>query len=185
MVNLAVLACVLIVATPVGAWLGDTLISIDPLEKADYIVVLGGAHERGVEAANLYRRGYAPKVIVSSTRDGVDVLADVVAAYGVPRDDILIDGKTTRTASHPETVARIPQVDVKSDRFIVLTSPYHTSRSRACFLKYGYKNVCMRSPGWRVGGKYGRGGWARRSMALYEMVYEVLAWGMYTVFGWV
>ena len=186
MVNLIVLACVLIVFTPVGPWLGDILISIDPLEKADYIVVLGGSHERGVEAANLYREGYSPKVIVSSRKGSADVLAGVVASYGVPIDDIIVDDNTTRTATHPETVAQVrEEVDFKSDRFIILTSPYHTSRSRACFQKYGYKNICMRSPNWRVGGEYGGKGWSRRAVSLSEIIYELLAWAMYSVRGWV
>ena len=153
MVNLAVAGGLILVFTPAGDWLGNALISVDPLAKADYIVVLGGNRERGVEAANLYREGWAPKVIVTSTRDSVGGLAGIVKAYGVPADDILIDGEATRTANHPEAVARLPGVDKKTDRFIVLTSPYHTSRSRACFQRDGYEHVCMQSLGWSAGGR--------------------------------
>ena len=186
MVNLIVVLCLVLVFTPAGDWLGDALISVDPLTKADYIVVLDGNRERGVEAANLYRQGWAPKVIVSSTRDGAPELAEIVKAYGVPVDDILIDGETTRTATHPETVARLPGVDKKTDRFIVLTSQYHTSRSRACFQRAGYVHVCMQSPGWRIGGRYrdSETGWGQRAATLVTKLYEVLAWAMYRVRRW-
>ena len=184
MVNLTVAGCIVLVFTPAGDWLGDALISVDPLEKADYIVVLGGNDERCVEAANLYREGWAPKVIISSTKRSVDGLADIVKAYGVPVDDILIDDETTRTATHPGTVARLPGVDKKTDRFIILTSPYHTSRSRACFQRDGYEHICMRSPDWRVGGRHGNCGWDQRASSLCEELYEVLGWAMYRVLGW-
>ena len=186
-VNLTVLLCLVFVFTPAGDWLGDALISVDPLtSKADYIVVLGGNRERGVEAANLYREGWAPKVIVSSLKCDAEGLADLVKEYGVPADDILIDGEGTRTATHAETVARLPGVDKKTDRFIVLTSPYHTSRSRACFQRDGYEHICMQSPGWRVGGRHidTVGHWTQRAATLSAKLYEVLAWAMYRARGW-
>ena len=185
-INLIVLFYLVMVLTPVSDWIGESLIDVDPLTKADYIVVLDGNRERGIEAVNLYREGWAPKVIVSSTSDGVTELADLVKAYGVPAEDILLDGETTRTATHPETVARLSGVNFESDRFIILTSPYHTARSRACFEHYGYKNICMQSPAWRIGGRYRNqtSGWRQRSATLREKLYEVLAWGMYRVRGW-
>ena len=186
MVNLTVAGCLILVFTPAGDRLGNALIDVDPLTKADYIVVLGGSRERGVEAANLYREGWAPKVIVSSLKHSVGKLADLVKAYGVPADDILIDGEGTRTSTHPETVAMLPGVDKKTDKFIVLTSPYHTSRSRACFKRDGYEHVCMQSPAWSMGGRYaGRSGhWTQRAATLNAKLYEVLAWAMYRLRGW-
>jgi uncharacterized SAM-binding protein YcdF (DUF218 family) len=186
-VNLVAVICLLLVFTPAGDWLGDSLVDVDPLAKADYIVVLGGHPERFVEAAQLYREGWAPKVIITSTKRSADRLTSITEAYGVRREDILLDDATTRTSTHPETVARLPGVDPKSQRFIILTSPYHTSRSRACFKHYGYKHICMQSTGWRSGGRYwGHGmGWSRRAANLPEQIYEVLGWGMYYVRGWV
>jgi uncharacterized SAM-binding protein YcdF (DUF218 family) len=125
-------------------------------------------------------------VIVSSSKHNASELADLVNNYGVPADDILIDGETTRTSTHPETVARLPGVDKKTDRFIILTSPYHTSRSRACFERDGYEHICMQSPAWRMGGRYvrGRPNWTQRAATLGAKLYEVLAWTMYRVRGW-
>lgn len=186
MVNLIAAICLVFVFTPAGDWLGDALIDVDQLSKADYIVVLGGNYERGVEAASLYRDRWAPKVIVTSSKQGVGGLVDLVKAYGVPDDDILIDGQATRTLDHPETVAALPGVDKKTDKFIVLTSSYHTSRSRACFKRYGYEHVCMQSPGWRARGRYTgvTSHWTQRAETLTTKLYEVLAWTMYRLRGW-
>jgi uncharacterized SAM-binding protein YcdF (DUF218 family) len=185
-VNLIVAGCLALVFTPAGDWLGDALISVDPLAKADYIVVLGGQYERGVEAANLYREGWAPKVIVTSAGHDAVALAEVAKAYGVPAGDILIDTAATRTADHPRTVSKLPGVDKKTDRFIVLTSPYHTSRSKACFQRDGYERICMQSLGWRMGGRYAstKGHWTQRAATLSGKLYEVLGWAMYGVRGW-
>ena len=186
-VNLTVLAVLALVFTPAGDWLGDSLVDVDPLARADYIVVLGGRRERAVEAANLYRRGWAPKVIVTSTKASAPGLAKVVEAYGVPKEDILIDSAAVRTASHPKTVAAVPGVTPATDRFIIVTSSYHTSRSRACFELGGYKHICMHAPGWRDGGRHGAGpgAWSLRAETLAAKIYEVLAWAMYSVRGWV
>jgi len=186
-VNVAVLLAVVLVFTPAGDWLGDALIDVDELtDKADYIVVLGGHNERGVEAANLYRQGWAPKIIVTSTLRDATTLAEIVKAYGVPGQDILIDSAPTRTADHARTVAQVPGADKDTDRFIVLTSPYHTSRAKACFHRAGYRHVCMQSPSWKVGGSRGPAelGWIHRALTLSTKLYEVLAWAMYRVRGW-
>lgn len=176
-----------IIVTPAGDWLGRALVRVDPLAKADYIVVLGGHRERAVAAAQLYRTAWAPKVIVSSTQHGAPALADLVHAYGVPRNRIILDSQTTRTATHPDTVAALPGVDRESHRFIIVTSQFHTGRARACFLRAGYRHICMQSPGWRPYGKYARPeeSWTGRAGTCSEKVYEVISWAYYALRGWV
>ncbi len=47
-------------------WLGRSLITEQPLEKADAIAVLaGGVPSRPMEAAELYREGWAPRIILT------------------------------------------------------------------------------------------------------------------------
>ena len=178
-------ACVLIFTTA-GDGVGDWLVHVDPLDSAEYIVVLGGGADRAVEAAHLYREGWAPKVIVSSGGGGADHLARVARAYGVPAGAILLDRGASRTADHPESVAALAGVDRKSHRFIVITSPMHTSRARACFLRAGYARLCMRCPGWRRGGPLAdpHNSWARRAHDLVGIPYECLAWTYYKLRGW-
>jgi uncharacterized SAM-binding protein YcdF (DUF218 family) len=71
------LATVILILTGFVGWLereallrkaADWWIASDPLTRADAIVVLGGNyHKRPVEAADLYRKGLANKVLVSRT----------------------------------------------------------------------------------------------------------------------
>jgi len=88
---LAAISLAAIIFTPAGDRLGDALKSIDAPAKADFIVVLGGDHERAVEAARLYREGCAPRVIVSCDGPGADDLAEAAVAYGVPQSAIMVD----------------------------------------------------------------------------------------------
>ena len=176
-----------LVFTPAGEALADRLVQVDPLEPADYIVVLGGSHERAVEAAHLYRQGWAKKVIVSSRGRGADDLASVAIAYGVPEDDILLDREATRTADHPRTVARVAPIDPQVTRLMLVTSQYHTSRARACFVRQGYRNLCMRDPGWQRGGHFAAvdPGVRTRTQEVMSMLSEVAGWAIYQVRGWV
>ena len=49
--SVLVLATLLMVFTPAGGWAIRRVVRVDPLAKADYIVVLGGDLARSVEAA--------------------------------------------------------------------------------------------------------------------------------------
>ena len=184
-VNLCVLAAIGMVFTPAGDWVGRKLTRVDPLAKADYIVVLGGDAERAVEAARLYEKGWAPKVIASSQGDDVDELARILRDFGVPPDAILLDARPTRTADHPRTVAAVGGVDPRRDRFIVVTSLYHTTRSRACFERGGYKHILVRAPSWRLPGPLSPEGmsWGKHARDLFGKTYEVFAWAYYKARG--
>jgi len=169
-----------------GTWIEGGLIHVDPVQPADFIVVLGGDMERAVEAARLYRDGAAPEVICSSRGADADHLARVAAAYGVPSERIVIDRAAIRTHSHPATVAALPGVDKAASRLIVVTSPLHTARARACFMSQGFAHVGMYSPGWRVAGDLepAKRSFFSRAANLPAMLYEVLAWGFYGLRGW-
>jgi uncharacterized SAM-binding protein YcdF (DUF218 family) len=176
-----------LVYTPAGRAVAERFVTIDSLAKADYIIVLGGDHARGVEAANLYREGWAPKVIVTSDGDAADKLAEVVRAYGVPAKDILIDRAATRTNDHPATVAALSGIDRSRDRFIIVTSQFHTGRSKAVFTQQGYRNITFRCPRWETMGDLANPGPQGRlpTADLPPLVYEVAAWWMYKIKGWV
>ena len=187
-VNLLLLLVAVLVLTPVGDRLGEQLTRIDPLAKADYIVVLGGDEERAAEAARLYLAGWAPKVIVSSTGPWADRLARRVAEFGVPPEAVLIDRAPRRTADHPASVAALPGVDKVSRRFLLVTSLYHTRRARACFARGGYQHVVMRAPAWRIldpADPRPFFAWAPRVRDLYPMAYEALACLSYKLRGWI
>ena len=82
-----------------------------PLEKADCIVGFGCYNEEiALRAAELYHQGYAPKVLFTgglgrNTREMWTVseaerFATIAVNAGVPRDEILIENRSTNTAEN-------------------------------------------------------------------------------------
>src|SRR5689334_19957449 len=95
------------VAALLATRLGGFLVLEDPLDKADAIIVLGGTmYERPLEAADLYRAGYAPRIfLIRELQDwgefelikrgitysrAVDLQAAVMEKAGVPHEAIAI-----------------------------------------------------------------------------------------------
>jgi uncharacterized SAM-binding protein YcdF (DUF218 family) len=129
---------------------GDHLIHSDSLQRADVIVVLAPRLDRVMEAAELYRQGYAPRVIVTrAVRDaseqelidrGIlqsaeDLRRDALVSLGVPRDSIIIiDGLADSTAEEARLFAEWASSH-PIRRAIVVTSPPHTYRSRLSFVR--------------------------------------------------
>ena len=127
---------------------GTFLVVADPLPaRADAIVVLAGSvRDRTLEAAELYRSGIAPRVVVTreplprgstALRDaGVelpegDALArQALAGLGVPPSAIVtLRRRTQSTASEARTIARWACARGVR-RLVVVTSPSHTRRAR-------------------------------------------------------
>ncbi len=185
-INLCVLGIILIIFTPAGKWAEDKMVSVDKLGKADYIVVLGGDIERTIEAARLYSLGWAPKVIVTSTGSNADDMAALAVEFGVKKEDIIVEPNSKRTANHPEAVAKLPGVDKKKQRFIILTSYLHSGRARRCFENDGYRKIMVVTPAWRYGGKMGleKDGWYHRLRNIPAMARETVGWGLYKTMGW-
>jgi uncharacterized SAM-binding protein YcdF (DUF218 family) len=185
-VNLGVVAVLIAVFAPVGERMGRPLIAMDPPAKADWIVVLGGNDERVAEAADLYRQGWAGKVIVSSTAKDVPGMKRVARECGVAEADLLLDANAVGTRSHPHTVAALSGVDPKTQRFLVVTSLYHTSRAKAVFARAGYADVRVCPPRWQSlkAGSIEEDS-VSRAATLSTKLYEYLAWAMYRIRGWV
>jgi uncharacterized SAM-binding protein YcdF (DUF218 family) len=140
------------VALGAGGWrlflsLGDLLHAEDPLSKADVIYVLGGSRvERVAEAGDLYREGWAPRILLSRQvsepaevrlrAEGVripselDLQRDILQQLGVPADRIeTVPSEQVATANEVDTLAAL--VETRSwRRIIVVTSKFHTARAR-------------------------------------------------------
>ena len=126
----------------VGGW----LVVEDPLEKADAVVVLGGTmYERPMEAVELYKEGWAPRIYlfrqiadwgeallaergVPYTRE-VDLQIDVMGRLGAPREAIGILDQANSTAEESADVLALATRE-KFSRVIVVTSKQHTRRAR-------------------------------------------------------
>ena len=122
----------------------------DSLQKADAILMLGGARaERCLEAFELYKAGYAPVIVLSPgrleqaellLRDRgvrlpleVDLQRDVLRQLGVPPERTLtLPVSVDNTAQEAEALHDFVRARGWR-RVIVVTSKYHTRRSRFGF----------------------------------------------------
>ena len=110
-------------------------------KKYDAIVVLGASiktdgtpsnmlEDRLRGAVELYKKGIAPKIIVTGDRssDDYDETASMkkyCVSHGVPIKDIIIDGKGYSTYESMHNV--VNEMNIKS--IIVVTQQYHTYRA--------------------------------------------------------
>jgi uncharacterized SAM-binding protein YcdF (DUF218 family) len=128
--------------------LGAQLIHADPPQQADAIVVLAPFLDRVIEAADLYRRGLAPLVVVTrASRDlGEQELIDrgilqsaedqrrhALVSLGVASEAVVVlDGLADSTADEARFFGEWARKHPVR-RVIVVTSPPHTARSRFTF----------------------------------------------------
>lgn len=130
--------------------IGKWLVVEDPLTHADVIVVLSGRlPERALEAARVYKAGYADQVWISPPESPVDDLKamnisylgedfyneKVLMAQGVPPDAIrILDRPDANTeAEVRQTVEDLRAMDFHS--VIIVTSKPHTRRVRTIWRK--------------------------------------------------
>jgi uncharacterized SAM-binding protein YcdF (DUF218 family) len=99
--------------------------------SAEVIVVLGGGAERPVRAAELFKAGAAPRIIISGEGDDA-FYRQVLLRAGVPAKAIEVEGKSRTTHENAEfTIKRLRAEQVK--RVIIVTSWYHSRRALSCF----------------------------------------------------
>ena len=141
-----ILAPVLVIGFFLLRGLGSWLVVEDPLDHAEAIVVLGGTmYERQMEAVDLFKEGWAPRIYVlreiadwgeaeliargiNYTRI-VDMQVDAMHKLGVPPDRITILNQANSTAEEAQIVLQLA-IDAKLTRVIVVTSKQHTRRAR-------------------------------------------------------
>jgi uncharacterized SAM-binding protein YcdF (DUF218 family) len=129
---------------------GNWLVVEDPLVHADVIVVLSGRlPERAVEAARVYKAGYADQVWISPPTSPVDDLKAMKIAYlgedfynekvliakGVPPDSIrILEHADANTEEEVRQIAQeLHNMDLHSA--IIVTSKPHTRRVRTIWRK--------------------------------------------------
>jgi uncharacterized SAM-binding protein YcdF (DUF218 family) len=168
-VVLAVLAVMLLVWAihgPVLRGLASTLTIEDPLTEADAIVVVGGGAPfrelvagldgyslRQVAAADLYRQGWAPRVVLSRPTNpaGVEALVALgvrsldlqaesraaVLRYGVPATAVVtLEDPVSITEEELGVLQREARAR-KWRRLILVTSPEHTRRVKTIWYRRG------------------------------------------------
>jgi len=139
------IAAILLMAGTFLLYVGRWLVVEDPLEKAQAIVVLSGRLPlRAVEAAKLYREGYAPKVWLTHSAqpratleamgihyDGEDYYdLQVLLHDGVPADAIrVLQPPIVNTADEISAISAQMAAE-KDSTVIIVTSKVHTRRVR-------------------------------------------------------
>jgi len=173
-----------------GLWADAFLVVNAPLEPADAIVILlGGLPYRAMTAGEIYRAGYAPRVIVSrpATEDprlglfrrfGVDRREDdeiaikILAGYGVPPSAISVS-MTDQLGTRPELRAVSRLLRREGLRSVILvTDPVHSRRASLYMSLEGGKGLRViprvsESP-------YGVGPWWRNTQKAEAVLHEYL-----------
>jgi uncharacterized SAM-binding protein YcdF (DUF218 family) len=144
---LLALVCAIAIFLPFA---GRYLVREDPLTHADAIFVLEGAHaERWMEAADLYRAGYAPVIALSPGRmEHAEVILrargiryptnpslarDALVQMGInPSAIVLPEGSVDNTAQEAEMLRAL--ATARGWRSVlVVTSKYHSRRAAFAF----------------------------------------------------
>lgn len=125
----------LLLAALAGWWFPQQVLTVDSGEvKADAIVVLGGTPDRPKRAAELFRGGGAPTIIVSGFGDDV-INERVLETNDVTATNIVVEGKSRTTRENAKfSIPLLRAMGAK--RVIIVTSWYHSRRALHCFEHY-------------------------------------------------
>ncbi|NIU87989.1 MAG: hypothetical protein GWN56_12155 [Nitrosopumilaceae archaeon] len=146
---LAVL-CLFLLRNKYLPYAGSFLVVENKLEKADAVFVFGGSvPKRIIEAAGIYKQGYAPIIIISrhpkpegykflkekgiSFPEGHDINKSVALGLGIAEKNIIITKR--RAASTFEELVLLNKLclEKKYKKIILVSSKYHTKRISKIF----------------------------------------------------
>jgi len=141
-----------LVRHPLLRFMAESWIIEDSLDKADALIVLGDDNfyaDRVTRGAQLFREGKAPVVVASGRRlrpsAGIaELMEHDLVERGVPREKIVRfshDGEST--LEEAQALARIVK-ERKWHSVIVVTSNFHTRRTRYIFLRVFPQSVEVR-----------------------------------------
>ena len=126
---------------PIMRYGASSWIVEDPIVNADAIIVLSDDNfyaDRATRAAELFREGKAPMVVASGRRlrpnaSIAELMEHDLAERGVPKDKILkLAHDADNTKEEAEALQHLAQQQ-KWNSVIVVTSNYHTRRTRYIF----------------------------------------------------
>ena len=121
--------------------------------QADAILPLaGGTFDREVEAADLFQRGYAPRIVLTRepppatrfylTKRGVhvrsaeDIRIELLVALGVPSGHIDVITAPVVSTVDEARLAAAWAAEIGAHRLIVVTTAPHTARAKHVFQRY-------------------------------------------------
>ncbi|WP_249870523.1 YdcF family protein [Oceanobacillus saliphilus] len=133
---------------------GEWLVAEDNLEEMDHAVIvllMGSVADRGLGAAELYEQGKGDSILmVRSHMPGAEALEErgisisgdadnsqrILSELGVPEADItILPGDAQSTKDEALAVAEYLEGRPNIDRIVLVTSKYHSQRSKLIFNK--------------------------------------------------
>lgn len=130
---LLVLFLMLVLAGLAAVFFPQKLLTVDsgPMQ-ADVMVVLGGGlADRPERAAELFKQGEAPEILVSGKGDCA-TNEKLLEKDGVPKKAVTIEGGSRTTLENAKfSIPLLRQMG--AHRVIIVTSWYHSRRALACF----------------------------------------------------
>jgi len=154
-----VLGTLYLVRRPLLRSVGEGWLVEDPLEKSDAIVVLSIDNfyaDRATRAAEVYRQGLAPLVVASGVRlrpyAGIgELMEHDLIERGVPKEKILrVPHDAENTREEAEVLAKVA-TEKNWKRVIIVTSNYHTRRTRYIFRRVFPGKIAVSVAGARDG----------------------------------
>jgi uncharacterized SAM-binding protein YcdF (DUF218 family) len=129
---------------------GRYLVVAQALERSDAIVVLGGTRvERWLEAVDLYREGWGPRIVLSQGRveeaelrlrrsgirfpSEIELVRDAMVQMQVPVSAIVVLPAVLDNTAEEATAVREAAAAAGWRRLLVVTSNYHTRRTLFAF----------------------------------------------------
>jgi len=174
----AITLIVLIIGLSAFWGIGFYLSPQSKLKKADAIVVVSGGQtqSRAAKGIELYKQGYAPKIIFSGAAldDGPSnafAMRDLALSEGVPSKSIYIDEKSQNTYENAVNSKSILD-ELQSKTLILVTSPYHQRRANQTFnnvLGNNYEVVGVSA----YDDRWSKSQWWRRGFPLFISLSEI------------
>jgi uncharacterized SAM-binding protein YcdF (DUF218 family) len=166
------------------------LVVRDPLEKADAIIVLAGDAngERVTQGVELYRAGWAPKIIMSGGPAAwhltyAENMKKQARSLGVAEKDIIIQDRSLSTRE--DVVFSLAVLKkIRAKKVIMVSSPFHMRRmiltAKKKYTREGIKVIAcpVEHSKWKPEG------WWRRHEDTQPVVYEYMAMVQYLFKGW-
>jgi uncharacterized SAM-binding protein YcdF (DUF218 family) len=146
-----VLGTLYLVRRPLLRFAGESWLVEDSLEKSDAIVELSIDNfyaNRATRAAELYRQGLAPLVVASGVRlrpyAGVgELMEHDLIERGVPKEKILRFPQDAENTREEAEVLMKLATEKNWKRVIIVTSNYHTRRTRYIFRRVFPGNIAL------------------------------------------
>ena len=144
-----IVGLLIIFYSPLFWFLGEQLITSDSPKKSDAIVVFSGDGEvsyqnlsyqnRALDAIELYQKGYANKIFLSSGREQTIADVDMIRLYlvskGVPKSSIYILVKYPDSTYKNVIMVKQGLDENSVSSILFVTSPYHSLRSMLTWRK--------------------------------------------------